>query len=59
VTRLGAALGFVTTAEGVETADQLAQLREQGCDTAQGYLLGRAGPADEVPALFAQQRRCG
>lgn len=59
VTGLGASLGFVTTAEGVETADQLAQLREQGCDTALGYLLGRAGPADEIPALFAARRGRG
>jgi len=56
VTDLGAGLGFVTTAEGVETAEQLAQLRERGCDTAQGYLLGRAGPADGIPALFAERR---
>ncbi|WP_177218483.1 bifunctional diguanylate cyclase/phosphodiesterase [Caulobacter sp. UNC279MFTsu5.1] len=57
VTDLGVGLGFVTTAEGVETADQLAQLREGGCDTAQGYLLGRAGPADEISALFAEPKR--
>jgi diguanylate cyclase (GGDEF)-like protein len=59
VTDLGAGLGFVTTAKGVETAEQLVLLRERGCDTAQGYLLGRAGPADGVPALFAERDRRG
>jgi diguanylate cyclase (GGDEF)-like protein len=54
VADLGARLGVATTAEGVETADQLAQLRARGCDAAQGYLLGRAGPASGVPALFGK-----
>jgi predicted signal transduction protein with EAL and GGDEF domain len=55
VADLGARLGVATTAEGVETAEQLALLRERGCDAAQGYLLGRAGPASGVPALFADR----
>ncbi len=54
VAALGTSLGVVTTGEGVETAEQLARLREQGCDTAQGYLLGRAAPASEVSALFGK-----
>jgi len=53
VAQLGADLGVATTAEGVETAEQLAQLREQGCDAAQGYLLGRATPTSDIPALLA------
>ena len=54
VAELGASLGMVTTAEGVETAEQLAQLRQHGCDAAQGYLLGRAAPASGIPALLAE-----
>lgn len=54
VAELGASLGAVTTAEGVETAEQLAQAREHGCDAAQGYLLGRARPASDIPAMLAR-----
>ena len=41
IIRMAQALGMRTTAEGVETADQLAFLREQGCDEAQGYYFSR------------------
>jgi diguanylate cyclase (GGDEF)-like protein len=42
-------LGMCTVAEGVETPEQLAYLRSLGSDFAQGYLLGRPMPADDVP----------
>jgi diguanylate cyclase (GGDEF)-like protein/PAS domain S-box-containing protein len=41
-------LGIVTTAEGVETADQYRLLRLAGVDSLQGYLFKRPGPASEI-----------
>ncbi|HWH30390.1 MAG TPA: EAL domain-containing protein, partial [Mycobacteriales bacterium] len=45
-------LGLDVVAEGVETPDQLAFLRDHGCPAAQGYLLARPVDADEVAALL-------
>jgi diguanylate cyclase (GGDEF)-like protein len=42
---------MVTTAEGVETDEQLALLRRLGCSQIQGYLLGRPMPLAEIPEL--------
>jgi diguanylate cyclase (GGDEF)-like protein/PAS domain S-box-containing protein len=47
-----AALGLEVTAEGVETADQLDRLKGLGCGLAQGYLLARPMPAEEIPGLL-------
>lgn len=52
-------LGMTTVAEGVEDADTLALLRGMGCDHAQGYHLGRPGPAAEVVAALAAARAGG
>jgi len=52
VASLGAALGMATTAEGVETVEQLGQIRAIGCTEVQGYFFGRPRPANELPALF-------
>jgi EAL domain-containing protein (putative c-di-GMP-specific phosphodiesterase class I) len=48
VLALGKSLDVPILAEGVETQDQLDILRREGCDEAQGYLLGRPGPHDKI-----------
>ncbi|HEY4987194.1 MAG TPA: EAL domain-containing protein [Bradyrhizobium sp.] len=52
ITGLGASLGMRTTAEGVETVQQLEELRLQGCTEAQGFYFSRPIPASEIAALF-------
>ncbi len=52
VTGIGRSLGMATTAEGVETADQLARLSSEGCTEVQGYLFSPPRPARELPALM-------
>ena len=47
---LGRALGLAIVAEGVETLEIWNALRGLGCSLAQGYLIGRAVPADELVA---------
>ena len=44
IVALARGLGMRVTAEGVETAEQFAYLRELGCDDAQGFHLGRPAP---------------
>ncbi|HSW12201.1 MAG TPA: GGDEF domain-containing phosphodiesterase, partial [Solimonas sp.] len=44
-------LQMSVVAEGVETAEQFAYLRERRCDEVQGFLLGRPVPAKDFPQL--------
>jgi EAL domain-containing protein (putative c-di-GMP-specific phosphodiesterase class I) len=45
-------MGLTVTAEGVETAEQLAEVREIGCDYAQGYLISPPLPAEALRELL-------
>jgi predicted signal transduction protein with EAL and GGDEF domain len=56
VAGLGSTLGITTTAEGVETEDQLAQLRAEGCTEVQGYLFSEPKPASELPGLLQRRK---
>jgi diguanylate cyclase (GGDEF)-like protein/PAS domain S-box-containing protein len=53
VAGLGTSLGIATTAEGVETAEQLERLRQEGCTEVQGYLFSPPRPASELRELMA------
>lgn len=50
-------LGLEIVAEGVETPAQLAMIRDNLCDQAQGYLLGRPMPMDEPTELMIMRAR--
>jgi diguanylate cyclase len=51
VIKLGHALNLSVVAEGVETSDQLGNLLNAGCDTAQGFLFSRPEHPDVIDAL--------
>ena len=57
VTGLGHSLRMKTTAEGVETLEQLDKLRGEGCTEVQGYFFSRPQPASELPSLIERLRR--
>jgi diguanylate cyclase (GGDEF)-like protein len=48
---LGRSLNIPVLAEGIETAEHLRFLREEGCDEGQGFLLGRPSVPEEIPQL--------
>jgi diguanylate cyclase (GGDEF)-like protein len=52
---LGRSLGISTTAEGVETEDQLELVRRQGCNEVQGFLFSTPLPAGAVSLLLANR----
>jgi diguanylate cyclase (GGDEF)-like protein/PAS domain S-box-containing protein len=56
VTGLGKSLGISTTAEGVETNEQLAFLRSEGCTEVQGYLFSPPRPGEEVEGMLSKGR---
>ena len=48
---LGTSLGLTTTAEGVDTQEQFAIVRAEGCTEVPGYLFSRPVPAEEISLL--------
>ena len=49
---MGRNLKLKVIAEGVETAEQLAFLKQEGCDEMQGYYFSRPIPADKFTNLL-------
>jgi diguanylate cyclase (GGDEF)-like protein len=54
VANLARCLNMTSTAEGVETQQQLETLQSVGCTEMQGYLFSRARPAKEINEIFAR-----
>lgn len=52
IVNLATGLGKSTTAEGIETSEQLRFVRALGCELGQGFYLGRPMPAAEASALL-------
>ena len=59
VISLAHGLGIDVVAEGIETAEQLARLRELACDRGQGYFYARPLPAEELAELLRADRPLG
>ncbi len=57
IRELARQLGVPVIAEGVETAEHLALVRDLGCEFAQGYFFARPMPADDVASLMAANPR--
>lgn len=55
IVSMGRNLRLTVLAEGVETAEQLALLRNMDCDMAQGYFFSRPLPAAEITELLRRQ----
>jgi diguanylate cyclase (GGDEF)-like protein len=52
IASLGVSFGMTTTAEGVETEEQMRCLNLEGCVEVQGYLYSKPVPADEIAVLL-------
>jgi diguanylate cyclase (GGDEF)-like protein len=58
---LGVSFGMITTAEGVETVEQMQRLNLEGCIEVQGYLFSKPIPSNEIAGLLENlaDRRSG
>lgn len=52
IINLSRTMGIQTVAEGIERREQADFLRSAGCDIGQGYLFGRALPAEAAAAIM-------
>ena len=55
VIALARSLNLAVTGEGIETVEQLGQLRELGCDQGQGYLFAKPLTSDAVMAMLVSE----
>ncbi|WP_183438515.1 EAL domain-containing protein [Methylobacterium sp. R2-1] len=53
VVEIAAQLGATVTAEGVETAEQLQQVCQEGCTDVQGYLVSRPLSAEKTTEFIS------
>ncbi len=54
ILQMADSLELLTVAEGIETSNQLRELRRFGCDLGQGYLLSKPLEADDLAQRFRQ-----
>jgi EAL domain-containing protein (putative c-di-GMP-specific phosphodiesterase class I) len=59
IIRLSETLGLHTLAEGVETVEQAAYLRQLGCEVAQGFYWHEAMPASDFTVLLTPLTESG
>ncbi len=57
ITQLGRALGIAVVAEGIETTEQLAGIKAEGCAEGQGFLFSRPCPAEAVRETIVRINR--
>jgi len=59
IVEMAHSLRLEVIAEGVETEDQLCQLRELGCNYVQGFLFSKPIPSEAAPSLYPKTREYG
>jgi diguanylate cyclase (GGDEF)-like protein/PAS domain S-box-containing protein len=57
IVSLGKSLGMRTTAEGIETIEQLNQVRAEGCDEVQGFFFSHPVPTTELASVIMTWRK--
>ena len=57
VAALAKGIGMATTAEGVETQEQLDAVKAEGCTEMQGFLFSRALPSRDIERLFLSKQK--